>query len=81
MIVSARSPGAIGAQDEGLNKEVRRRAAVVGLVPDEASITRLVGATLLEQSDGWQLQHRDMTLETMAARIDEQPATLTHIAA
>ncbi len=31
--------------------------------------------------DEWQLQHRYMTLETMAGRTDEQPATLTHIAA
>ncbi len=44
-------------------------------------ITRLVGAILLEQNDEWQLQHRYMTLETMAGRTDEQPATLTHIAA
>ena len=64
-----------------LNKEVKRRADVVGIFPNEASITRLVGAILLEQNDEWQLQHRDMTLETMAGRIDEQPATLTHIAA
>ena len=66
---------------ERLNKEVKRRADVVGIFPNEASITRLVGAILLEQNDEWQLQHRYMTLETMAVRTDEQPATLTHIAA
>ena len=66
---------------ERLNKEVKRRADVVGIFPNEASIMRLVGAILLEQNDEWQLQHRYMTLETMAGRIDEQPATLTHIAA
>ena len=66
---------------ERLNKEVKRRADVVGIFPNEASITRLVGAILLEQNDEWQLQHRYMTLETMAGRIDEQPATLTHMAA
>lgn len=66
---------------ERLNKEVKRRADVVGIFPNEASITRLVGAILLEQNDEWQLQHRYMTLETMAGRTDEQPATLTHIAA
>src|SRR5882724_2845317 len=50
---------------ERLNKEVKRRATVVGIFPNEASITRLVGAILLEQNDEWQLQHRYMTLETM----------------
>ncbi len=65
---------------ERLNKEVKRRADVVGIFPNEASITRLVGAILLEQNDEWQLQHRYMTLETMAGRTDE-PTALTHIAA
>jgi transposase-like protein len=50
---------------ERLNKEVKRRANVVGIFPNEASITRLVGAILLEQNDEWALHHRYMTLETM----------------
>ncbi|RYC28974.1 IS256 family transposase [Lichenibacterium minor] len=65
---------------ERLNKEVKRRADVVGIFPNEDSIKRLVGAILLEQNDEWQLQHRYMTLETMAGRTDE-PTALTHIAA
>ena len=65
---------------EWLNREVKRRADVVGIVPDEASITRLVGANLLERNDEWQLQRRYMTLEIRAGRTDGQPATLTHIA-
>ena len=51
---------------ERLNKEVKRRADVVGIFPNEASITRLVGAILLEQNDEWQLQHRYMQAEGMA---------------
>jgi putative transposase len=51
---------------ERLNKEVKRRADVVGIFPDERSIVRLIGAVLLEQNDEWQLQHRYMQLEAMA---------------
>jgi transposase-like protein len=51
---------------ERLNKEVKRRADVVGIFPNEASITRLIGAVLLEANDEWQLQHRYMQLEAMA---------------
>ncbi|MDQ2683801.1 MAG: transposase, partial [Chloroflexota bacterium] len=50
---------------ERLNKEVKRRADVVGIFPDEKSIMRLIGAVLLEQNDEWQLQHRYMQLEAM----------------
>ena len=56
---------------ERLNKEVKRRADVVGIFPNEASIIRLVGAILLEQNDEWQLQHRYMRLETMAGLGDD----------
>jgi transposase-like protein len=51
---------------ERLNKEVKRRADVVGIFPCETSITRLIGAVLLEQNDEWQLQHRYMQVEAMA---------------
>ena len=66
---------------ERLNKEVKRRADVVGIFPNEASITRLIGAVLLEENDEWQLRHRYMQLEGMAELmpplIEPEPANPT----
>ena len=50
---------------ERLNREIKRRSDVVGILPSEESITRLVGAVLLEVNDDWQLQHRYMQVEGM----------------
>jgi len=70
---------------ERLNKEVKRRADVVGIFPNEASITRLIGAVLLEQNDEWLLQCRYMQIEGMAELtpplIDADPAKLPPLAA
>ena len=70
---------------ERLNKEVKRRDDVVGIFPNEASITRLIGAVLLEQNDEWLLQCRYMQIEGMAELtpplIDADPAKLPPMAA
>jgi transposase-like protein len=51
---------------ERLNKEVKRRANVVGIFPNEASIRRLIGAILAEQHDEWLLQTRYLTFESVS---------------
>ena len=46
----------------------------VGIFPNEAAITRLVGAILLEQNDEWAVQRaRYITLETIAPQQRDHP--------
>ena len=46
---------------------------MVGVFPDGGSVTRLVGAVLLESSDEWQVGRRYFGLEAMAKVLDPQP--------
>ena len=62
-----------------------RRAHIVGIFSNEAGITRLIGAVLLERNAQWLLQCRYMQIEGMAELtpplIDADPAKLPPMAA
>ena len=67
---------------ERLIGEIKRRTEVVGIFPNEAAITRLMGAILLEQNDEWAVQRaRYITLETIAPMSDDPLVSLPAVAA
>jgi putative transposase len=67
---------------ERLNGEIKRRSDVVGIFPNEAAVTRLIGAVLLEQNDEWAVQRaRYLSLETIAPVSDDPTGSLPLLAA
>jgi putative transposase len=66
----------------GISGEIKRRTEVVGIFPNEAAITRLVGAILPEQNDEWAVQRPSyMTLEPIAPLRDDLTLMLPAVAA
>ena len=66
---------------ERVNKEIKRRADVIGIFPITAAVIRLVGALMLEQNDEWSVSRRYMTLETIGALSDNPRISLPALAA
>ena len=67
---------------ERVNGEIKRRTEVLGIFPNEAAITRLVGAIRLEQNAEWAVPRaRYLTLETIAPLRDDLTLMLPAAAA
>ncbi len=57
---------------ERVNREIARRADVVGIFPTDAAAVRLAGALLIEQNDEWLVGRRYLSEESLTLVLQDQ---------
>jgi transposase-like protein len=60
---------------ERLNKEIKRRADVVGIFPNDGSALRLLGSVMIEQNDEWIVLRRYFSQGSMSKLLSPAEAT------
>ena len=65
---------------ERVNHEIKRRANVIGIFPNDEAIIRLVWAMMLETNDEWTVARRYMRLETLTRVTDNPTGRLLTVA-